>query len=140
MSFKHLSDRKNKGWLWTAVDGKRPGILAWQLGDRGLETYWPLWLVVRGWKCFLYITNGWPVYAGSIDDGDHLVSKTAMYREEGENTRLRHYLARLTRKSLCYSKWEPMLKHSIRLLLHYLRYRYVPTPSAPECATLQSEC
>ncbi|MGK7911583.1 MAG: IS1 family transposase, partial [Synechococcus sp.] len=37
----------------------------------------------------------------------------------------------LSRKTLCYSKSEAMLKHSIRLLLHYLRYRDVPTPSAP---------
>jgi hypothetical protein len=37
-------------------------------------------------------------------DGDHIVSKTYMTRIEGENTRLRHYLARLHRKTLCYSK------------------------------------
>jgi len=30
--------------------------------------------------------------------GDHIVSKTYMTRVEGENTRLRHYLARLHRK------------------------------------------
>ncbi len=37
---------------------------------------------------------------------------------EGENTRLRHDLARLKRKSLCYSQDEEILKHSIRLLIH----------------------
>ncbi len=65
---------------------------------------------------------------------------------EGENTRLRHYLARLHRKSgktqrrrkaptanacqdtLCYSKSKKMLEHSIRLLLHYLRFWDVPVP------------
>ncbi|MBD2616291.1 IS1 family transposase, partial [Nostoc punctiforme FACHB-252] len=45
---------------------------------------------------------------------------------EGENTRLRHYLARLHRKTLCYSKSVDMLKHSIGLLLHYLKYREIP--------------
>ena len=54
-----------------------------------------------------------------------------MYRVEGENTQLRDFLAQLIRKSLCYSKSEPMLKQSLRLLLHYLRYREVLTPSAP---------
>ena len=57
---------------------------------------------------------------------DHLVSKTYMTRVEGENTRLRHYLARLKRKTLCYSKSLTMLKYSIRLLLHYLRLNTVP--------------
>ncbi len=38
------------------------------------------------------------------DSGDHIVSKIYnMTRVEGENTRLRHYLARLHRKTLCYA-------------------------------------
>ncbi|MDV2997858.1 MAG: hypothetical protein N4J56_007563 [Chroococcidiopsis sp. SAG 2025] len=40
-----------------------------------------------------------------IPDGDQIISKTYMTRVEGENTRLRHYLARLHRKTLCYSKY-----------------------------------
>jgi insertion element IS1 protein InsB len=38
-----------------------------------------------------------------IEPEDHLVSKTYMTRVEGENTRLKHCLARLHRKTLCYS-------------------------------------
>lgn len=41
-----------------------------------------------------------------------------MTRVEGENTRLRHYLARLHRKTLCYSKSLEMLQH-FRLLREY---------------------
>jgi insertion element IS1 protein InsB len=48
-----------------------------------------------------------------------------MTRIEGENTRLRHYLARLHRKTLCYSKSLEMLQCSIRLLLHYLKFKSV---------------
>lgn len=51
-----------------------------------------------------------------------------MTRVEGENTRLRHYLARLHRKTLCYSKSEEMLRYSIKLLIHYLKFDDVPTP------------
>jgi len=51
-----------------------------------------------------------------------------MTRVEGENTRLRHYLARLHRKTLCYAKLEEMLRHSIRLLIHYLKFKDVPVP------------
>ena len=52
-----------------------------------------------------------------------------MTRVEGENTRLRHYLARLHRKSLCYSKCIEMLKYSLRLLIHYLKFGDVPIPA-----------
>ena len=49
-----------------------------------------------------------------------------MTRVEGENTRLRHYLARLHRRTLCYSKSEEMLQLSIRLLLYYLKSGALP--------------
>lgn len=45
-----------------------------------------------------------------------------MTRVEGENSRFQHYLARLHRKTFCYSKSEEMLKLSIRLVIHYLKY------------------
>jgi IS1 family transposase len=71
------------------------------------------------------VTDGYPVYPYFIDDGDHIVNKTYMTRVEGENTRLRHYLARLHRKTLCYSKSGEMLRLSIKLLLHYLHDGFV---------------
>lgn len=45
-----------------------------------------------------------------------------MTRVEGENILLQHYLARLHRKTLCYSKSLDMFKHAIRLLIHYLKF------------------
>ena len=72
------------------------------------------------------MTDGWKVYPSFINPEDHIVSKTYMTRVEGENTRLRHYLARLHRKTLCYSKSVDMLKHSIRLLLQIMKYREIP--------------
>ena len=69
------------------------------------ETFKPLWAVVATWQCYFYVTDGWSVYPGFIPEGDQIVSKTYMTRVEGENTRLRHYLARLHRPTLCYSKY-----------------------------------
>ncbi len=133
MSYKPVLVKKNKVWLWTVVNHFSPGILAWVVGDleeirfaaRSSQTFEPLWKVIRGWKSFFYVTDGWKVYPCFINDCDHLVLKTYMTRVEGENTRLRHYLARLKRKTLCYSKCEQMLRASIKLLLHYLHYNNV---------------
>ncbi len=58
------------------------------------------------WQCYFYVTDGWKVYPNFIPEGDQIVNKTYMTLLEGENTRLRHYLARLHRKTLCYSKSE----------------------------------
>ncbi len=57
-----------------------------------------------------------------------LDDKTHMTRVKGENTRLRHYLARLHKKTLCYSKSLEMLGYSIGLLIHYLHWEDVPVP------------
>jgi insertion element IS1 protein InsB len=87
-----------------------------------------LWHIVATWQGYFYVTEGWSVYPGFIPAGDQIVSKTDRTRVAGENTRLRHYLARLHRKPLCYSKAVEMLKYSIRLLLHYLKFWDVPVP------------
>ena len=50
------------------------------------------------------MADGWSVYPSFVPEGDKIISKTYMTRVEGENTRLRHYLARLHRKTLCYSR------------------------------------
>ena len=118
--------KKNKVWLWTTVNHCKSGILAWVLGDRSASTFEPLWKLIRGWQSFWYVTDGWKVYPCFINDCDRLVLKTYMTRIEGENTRLRHYLARLKRKTLCYSKSEQMLRLSLKLLLHYLHYKSIP--------------
>jgi insertion element IS1 protein InsB len=115
------------------------GILGWVLGDHSAETFKPLWdEVVSKWKCYFYVTDGWPVYPMFIPEGDQIVSKTYMTRVEGENTRLRHYLARLKRKTLCYSKSKEMLEHSIRLLLHYLKFGDLPIPYSLNCCDRQT--
>ncbi|ARV58294.1 IS1 transposase [Nostocales cyanobacterium HT-58-2] len=123
-----IGNKRNKFWIWSAVNHQQAGILAWVIGDRSAKTFEPLWLVVKCWHCFFYITDGWKVYPIFIDSDEQIVSKTYMTRIEGENTRLRHYLARLHRSTLCYSKSLEMLKCSLRLLLHYLKYHIVPLP------------
>jgi IS1 family transposase len=108
------------------VNHFRQGILAWVIGDHSAETFRPLWQLVATWQSFFYVTDGYGVYPCFIAEEDHIVSKTYMTRVENENLRLRHYLARLKRKTLCYSKSAEMLKYSMRLLLHYLKYQEIP--------------
>lgn len=118
--------KKNKFWVWTVVNHWNQGILLWTIGDRSHVTFERIWQIIKCWHSFWYVTDGWKVYPMYIQPEDHLVNKTYMTRVEGENTRLRHYLARLHRKTLCYSKSLNMLRYSIRLLLFYLRFKTIP--------------
>ncbi len=121
-----VGNKRNKLWIWTAVNHKQAVILAWVIGDHSGATFKYLWNLVHCWHCFFYVTDGWSVYPMFIEEQDHIVNKTYMTRVEGENTRLRHYLDRLHPSSLCYSKSVELLKCSMRLLLHYLKYKTIP--------------
>jgi IS1 family transposase len=102
------------------VNKDKQGILEWELGDISSKTFEKLWRKINHWKCFLGITDGYKVYPLFIPDGEQIISKIYMTRVEGENSRLRHYLARLHRKTFCYSKCLEMLFLSIKLLINYL--------------------
>ena len=124
-----VGKKQQKLWIWTVVDHFQPGILGWVVGDHSAQTFQPLWNAIAFWQCYFWVSDGNPVYPGFIPAGDQIISKTYMTRVEGENTRLRHYLARLHRKTLCYSKSVEMLKHSLRLLIYYLNFGDVPIPA-----------
>ena len=98
------------------------------LRQHSAETFQRLWQAISFWQCYFWVNDGNPVYPIFIPDGDQIVSKTYRTRVEGENTRLRHYLARLHRKTLCYSKCVKMLENSLPLLIHYLKFKDVPVP------------
>ena len=63
------------------------------------------------------MTDHWTPYEAFIPKEGHVQSKAETYTVEGYNSLFRHFLARLRRKSKCYSKCLKMLEHSVRLLM-----------------------
>ena len=59
-------------------------------------------------------------YENFIPNAKHYVGKTCTTQIESPNCRLRHYLARPHRKTLCYSKSKTMWEVSLKLLIHQL--------------------
>ena len=62
-------------------------------------------------------TDHWKAYESFIPQEKHVQSKAETFTVEGYNSLFRHFLARLRRKSKCYSKSETMLINSIKLLM-----------------------
>ena len=54
-----IGKKRNKLWIWTTVNHKQPGVLAWTIGDLSAETFKSLWGIVKCWQCFFYVTEGW---------------------------------------------------------------------------------
>ncbi len=63
-------------------------------------------------------TDYWKPYEGFVPPEKHIQSKAETFTVEGYNSLFRHFLARLRRKTKCYSKSEKMLKHSFLMLKH----------------------
>ena len=65
------------------------------------------------------MTDHWRAYAEFLPKEIHTQSKAETYTVEGYNSIFRHFLARLRRKSKCYTRSIEMLKYSIILLMKY---------------------
>lgn len=65
------------------------------------------------------MTDHWRVYEKFLPETIHTQSKAETYTVEGYNSILRHFLARLRRKTKCYTKSIEMLKYSVILLMKF---------------------
>lgn len=86
--------------------------------DRTAETMQPI--VDQAPTAFQYCTDGLTTYdALNYHTGLHLVAagKSQTYLVEGGNADLRHYLARLARKSRCFSRYIEALKRNLALFI-----------------------
>ena len=86
--------------------------------DRTTETIQPI--VDQAPTAFQYCTDGLTTYdALDYHTGLHLVAegKSQTYSVEGGNADLRHYLARLAKKSRCFSRCIEALKRNIALFV-----------------------
>jgi len=62
-------------------------------------------------------TDYWRAYEGFIPKKIHCQSKAETFTVEGYNSLFRHFLARMRRKTKCYSKSSLMLYYSVTLLM-----------------------
>lgn len=63
------------------------------------------------------VTDHWKAYEKFVPQEKHVQSKAQTYTVEGYNSLFRHFLARLRRKTKCYTKSIEMLTYSILLLM-----------------------
>ena len=62
-------------------------------------------------------TDYWKSYEEFIPKEKHVQTKAETFTVEGYNSLFRHLLARLRRKTKCYSKSHKMLLYSVLLLM-----------------------
>ena len=76
-----------------------------------------LWKAIESPLIDRVATDYWEPYEHFVPTEKHIQSKAETFTVEGYNSLFRHFLARLRRKTKCYSKSETMLRHSVILLM-----------------------
>ena len=107
--------------IWALASG---GLHLWQ-GPRlclwrTIKTGKVLWQQTKHLPTMGYGTDMLKSYENFIPHAKHYTGKPFTTQIDSLNCRLRHYLARLHRKTLCYSKSKTMLEVSLKLLIHKL--------------------
>lgn len=104
----------------TQVDRATRCILGWQVvWERDVEQMQEM--IEGAPPATQYYSDAFPLYERLVYyPGHHAVApgKSQTYSVEGENAELRHYLARLTRKSRCFSRSIDALRRAIKLFVH----------------------
>ncbi len=94
-------------------------------------------LVERSPQAAQYYSDAFALYERLVYyPGHHDVApgKSQTYSVEGENADLRHYLARLARKSRCFSRSITALRRAVKLFVHAWNKRQLHKQAFPRYA------
>jgi IS1 family transposase len=95
-------------------------ILGFVCGRRTIKTGRVLWEQIKHLSTIVYGTDLLKAYENFTPNAKHCVGKIFTTQIKSLSCRLKHYLARLNRKTLCYSKAKTMLEVSLKLFIHQL--------------------
>jgi insertion element IS1 protein InsB len=101
-----VGNKKNKQWIWIAMDARSRQIIAFHVGDRSGESARKLWESIP--KSYrdkaTFYTDDWQAYKGVIPKERHRVVKGKANHIERFNCTMRQRISRLVRKALSFSK------------------------------------
>lgn len=104
----------------TLVDRTTSCILGWAVGGERSEPVLQQ-VVDEAPQAAFYFSDLYPAYRSLLyRPGIHtpMPDKSETFRVEGDNAELRHYLARLARKSRCFSRCIHALRRAIKLFVY----------------------
>jgi insertion element IS1 protein InsB len=88
-----------------------------EIGTRGTKTEKKLWDKIENFTKGIVYADYWKAYNEFVPEDQLLQTKAETYTVEGYNSLFRHFLARLRRKTKCYTKAKYMLIYSVKLLM-----------------------
>jgi len=114
-----VGNKKNKQWIWIAMDARSRQIIAFHVGDRSRESARKLWeSIPQNYRDkATFYTDDWQAYKGVIPKERHRVVKGKGNHIERFNCTMRQRISRLVRKALSFSK---KLKNHIGAIKYFI--------------------
>jgi insertion element IS1 protein InsB len=120
--WSYVGRKANPRWLWHAIDHHTGKVLAYVFGRRQDKVFLCLQALLEPFGITRYYKDGWGTYARHVDAEKHIVGKEPMQRIESKHINLRTRVKRLVRRTICFSKTEPM--HDLVIGLFVNRYEF----------------
>lgn len=115
----YIQNKKNKLWIWKALDRNTGHLIDWECGDRDKETLEKLTTRLATLDVKVYYTDKWQVYETLLPASKHVQTKAETHRIERNNCLMRHWFGRFKRKSIIVSKSIEMVDLTIALFARF---------------------
>jgi insertion element IS1 protein InsB len=116
-----FSIKKRKVWVWQAVDCHNNKPIGWVIGNRNAKTFRRLYEKLEKFVKHYY-TDDWEVYKEVIPAEKLTQGKKYTIGIEQNNSNVRHYLGRMTRRTKVVTKSIEMLNISLLITCYLNEY------------------
>lgn len=117
-----VGKKKNRRWLWHAIDHATGKIQAYVFGKRQAQVFLKLKKLLEPFGIKKSYTDGWGAKRKNLPAEQHEIGKKNTQKIEQKHIRLRTRIKRLARKTICFSKSEEM--HDLVIGLFINRYEF----------------
>lgn len=100
----YVKSKNQPRWLFYAYDRIRRKVIVHVFGTKTKKTLMRLMALFAPFKVVIYMTDSWKSYEAALAGKLHVVNKRYTQRMEINNLNLRQHLAKLTRKTLSFSR------------------------------------
>jgi insertion element IS1 protein InsB len=115
----YLKKKRQKLWIWKALDRDTGQLLDWECGRRDTATLQKLVDRLAQWEVKVYCTDKWAMYASVIPQDKLVQSKATTHDIERNHCRQRQWFGRFTRKSIMVLKSKEMVDLTIALFAKF---------------------
>lgn len=115
----YIGNKKNKLWIWKALDRNTGHLIDWECGDRNKETLEKLTTRLSVLDAKVFYTDKWHVYETLLPASKHVQTKAETHQIERNNCVMRHWFGRFKRKSIIVSKSVEMVDLTIALFARF---------------------